>query len=45
MLQREREKEEELVMRTREVKKGELIKNKKESAREGFPNSSVCERI
>ena len=29
MLQREREKEEELVMRTREVKKGELIKIKK----------------
>ena len=35
MLQREREKEEELVMRTREVKNDELIKNKKESAREG----------
>ena len=45
MLQREREKEEELVMRMREVKKGKPIKNKKENAREGFPNSRVCERI
>ena len=41
----EREKEEELVIRMREVKKGKPIKNKKENAREGFPNSRVCERI